>query len=569
LHFDGDESEIDDNRFFLSAEGKTSPYEELHATIDSLVNENYFDDNATACRFPARRDWLVSQLNMKNLPNVSCTEFDIVMKKLRPKSATLIFPAAHINSPASMFGHTLLRINSDYNSKLLSYAVNYAANADPTKENALLFSVKGLFGGYFGKYSLLPYYDKLKEYRDAESRDVWEYDLNLTQEETIRMLKHIWELNGTNSYYYFFTENCSYNMLWFLESARDDIRLRDQFWYQIIPLETVHAVANESLISNYHYRPSKRTKLLHYEQLIYDELIKYVEVLAYNDIDLETFINDESIELEQKQYILEASIEYLEYTYKNNEMDKTTYLEYFHNLSTARSSLGKGKPLRISTPANPIDSHQANRFNITVGSYQQHPTIYLGYRPAYHSLDDSLYGYMRGTQIEFLNIDLSYNKEEGLELEEATLLSIVSIAPITQLVKNFSWRTKMGYDKDFLRDEHANFSFTFGAGASVGGKYGYLYTMLDPFIYIYNKASYGIGSSLGFMLDYSKYFSTFSEATVRVHEDGELQYLFNIDQSFRTSQNTRLGVEYRFKTSLIDDIEDNIHTIKASLKLYF
>ena len=30
-----------------------------------------------------------------------------------------------------MFGHTFLRINSAYNSKLLSYALNYAADANP------------------------------------------------------------------------------------------------------------------------------------------------------------------------------------------------------------------------------------------------------------------------------------------------------------------------------------------------------------------------------------------------------------------------------------------------------
>jgi hypothetical protein len=61
-----------------------------------------------------------------------------------PQSVTLVFSSAHINSPASMFGYTFLRIDSSYESKMLSYAVNYAAGADPDKENGMVFAVKGL-----------------------------------------------------------------------------------------------------------------------------------------------------------------------------------------------------------------------------------------------------------------------------------------------------------------------------------------------------------------------------------------------------------------------------------------
>ena len=86
-----------------------------------------------------------------------------------------------------MFGHTFLRVNSSYNSKLLSYAINYAANADKKTENGFLFAIKGLFGGYYGKYNMLPYYEKLKQYRDTEQRDIWEYNLNLTKNETIQI----------------------------------------------------------------------------------------------------------------------------------------------------------------------------------------------------------------------------------------------------------------------------------------------------------------------------------------------------------------------------------------------
>ena len=57
-----DVSEIDDKVFFLSPNGGVDANAELKATIDALVNETSFDDNATACRFPARKTWLVKEL---------------------------------------------------------------------------------------------------------------------------------------------------------------------------------------------------------------------------------------------------------------------------------------------------------------------------------------------------------------------------------------------------------------------------------------------------------------------------------------------------------------------------
>ena len=113
---------------------------------------------------------------------------------------------------------------------------------------------------------ITPYYEKLKEYRDTEARDVWEYDLNLTHDEVMAMVRHIWELQRMNSWYYFFDENCSYHMLWLTEIARPSAHLRDHFFYYVIPPETVRAFEDEGLVRTKHFRPSKRTKLLTYER---------------------------------------------------------------------------------------------------------------------------------------------------------------------------------------------------------------------------------------------------------------------------------------------------------------
>ena len=558
-------SEIDNSRFFFAKDGKTDAAAELNATLDAFFNETRFDDNASACRFPARKAWLQEQLSITDFPEVHCDEYEKTIERLAPTSATLVFPAAHINSPASMFGHTFLRINSKYNSKLLAYAINYAADADQNKENAVGFAIKGLFGGYFGKYSLLPYYEKLKEYRDTERRDIWEYDLNLTQEEVMRMVRHIWELNGTQSYYYFFTENCSYNMLWLMEIARPSVHLREHFTYQVIPLESVHATQEERLIKSSYYRPSKRTILLKYETLIEDKNIHYIKELQKEpSLSLEP-----SLPLAQKQYIYEAAIEYLEYLYTKGKVKKEVYLKIFHILSSNRAKLKKSKPLRFEHPQNPLYSHRAVKTMIGAGVREGKYTTFVGIRPAYHALEDPQYGYLRGTQIEFLNLELGITNKD-IQVEDATILSIVSMAQHTKLFSPFSWRMKAGWDRDYL-DTKADFIATVGFGASWGNEYGYIYTMIDPLYYVAKKSAAGVGVSVGLNIDANKHFLTHTYITQRFYDTGQKQLLFSFAQGFNLQQNLQIKASYDYKEkyNALENTNNTQDTFKLLLHYYF
>ena len=567
LHMSAGESEIDDSNFFFAENGKTDAKAELESTLDAFYNEKTFDDNASACRFPARKKWLKEQLTLENLPEVHCKAYDEILERLNPKSATLVFPSAHINSPASMFGHTFIRIDSSYNSKLLSYAINYAADADPSNTNGVLFAIKGLLGGYYGQYSLLPYYEKLKEYRDSEQRDVWEYDLNLSEEEVLRMTQHIWELNKTHSYYYFFTENCSYNMLWLLEVARPSVHLREYFTYNVIPLETIHAMKEENLIKDIHFRASKRTTLLKYEELLKPQYLHLPRAHVEKKLKLSSTMDDFSIDTEQKRYILEASLEYLEYSYSKSEMSKEEYLGLFHTLSSARASLGLGKKIEIQTPLEASQSHRAVRLSTAVGVREGEAIGFLGVRPAYHDLEDSSYGFLRGTQIEFANIELSYSKD-SLDLEKATILSIASIAQRSEFFDSFSWRMHSGWDSNFLDDE-ANFLFTVGAGYSWGTEDAYVYFMLDPLLYGNHAFTSGVGSSAGLIIDGFSFMNTNIEYTHRWYDSYEKHSLFHISQNFRTSQNTQIKLKYEYKERHERKDRTDEKTLRVGFNYYF
>ena len=545
LHMNGDESEIDDPAFFLAPDGKTNPGAELDATIRALLNETRFDDNATGCLYPARRFWLRETLALENLPVLHCKRYERLVRQVDPQAVALVFSAAHINSPASMFGHTFLRIDSSYHSKMLSHAINYAAGADPDKENGFLFAFKGLFGGYPGLYSLLPYYEKLKEYRDSEQRDIWEYDLDLTPEEVRMMLRHIWEVQRVYNWYYFFDENCSYNMFWLIEVARPSVHLREHFVYHVIPLETVHAVEAEGLVRARHYRPSKRTMLLAYEAVLDTAAERDVEALVAGTLSPERIAGDRSLPLQRRRYILEAASELAQYHLMKGDIDKPTYLERYHAILSARAKLGRGAEVPVRRPENPDRGHRATRAQIATGWRNGLPMQTLGIRPAYHDLGDSDIGFLEGTQIEFLDLLARYDRD-GVAVERATVISIVSIAPVSAFFSPFSWRTLVGWDQDFVERGPATFRATVGAGYAVANDHGYAYIMADPELFVTDRGYAAFKGSAGAVLEMPKGAKLLGEAGYRFYADGRRQWLARAMQTVRLSQNDALKFSFDY-----------------------
>ena len=301
LHYKKDylgriESLIDDPNFFLAPDGKVNPKSELESTIRILFNNNIEKTDPRICQFIARYTWLTEQLNIdaSKVPIFDCEQ----IQNIKVKSASLAFPTYYMNNPASMFGHTLLIIETQYPNKLLNHAVNYAAMTNET--NGFVFAYKGIFGLFDGYYSILPYYKKIQEYSDINQRDIWEYQLNLTETELKRMILHIRELEKISTKYFFFSENCSYNLLFLLEAARPQLKLTDKFGPFVIPIDTVKVVKKSGLITKTVYRPSKATKIKN----IYKELNPTNKELANNILQgkqkVQTLLN---IDMDHEQKI--------------------------------------------------------------------------------------------------------------------------------------------------------------------------------------------------------------------------------------------------------------------------
>ncbi|MBN2895741.1 MAG: DUF4105 domain-containing protein [Campylobacterales bacterium] len=572
LHVSGGESEMDDPAFFFSPEGKRDPRAELHAFIDRLYETDAPENNATACRFPARTAWALEALQLSDLPSVSCPKYDAFMRQIDPHSVTFVFADAHINSPASMFGHTFLRIDSTKESKLLSHAVSYAAGVNAQNENGLVFAVKGLLGGYKGLYSLTRYYDKLKEYTNVEQRDMWEYPLNLIQDEVKRMVMHIWELRNSYSMYYFFDENCAYHMLWLLEIARETVHLCAYYYYPVIPPETIFAIKQEGLVAGYDYRASKRTLLSNYATAFDAAQRRRVYALARGEEEPERLLEEYATPLQIRQWILEAAAERCEADYIGGTLAKAAYQERFLAILKARAALGAGEKRTVATPSNPALAHASGRlrygFGVNDEGRQSH---YLGIRSAYQDISESDTGRLRGTQIEFLDLLIGlrpvqkHADEVHTYLERFTLLSLGSYAPMDAFADPISWRMRLGADTQSL-DAHPRAYAGVGAGVSVASDRGYGYMMVDPFgYYDASQTLWGGGGAVGGVFYPTQRFKIHAEYRHRWYASGRRQHLAHALCTFDMSRNAALTGSYEYVQRLLDDEQRTV----LGVNLYF
>jgi hypothetical protein len=452
--FAGYTSEADDPGFFLASDGKTNPQAELAATLTQFFSSELVGRSRqpAQCAFIGRYTWLKARLSIdgSRLPPEPCERFHNWYAEMNPESITLIFPSAYMNNPSSMFGHTLLRVDrkgQTEHTRILAYTINYAADVPP--DAGVAFAIKGLAGGYKGFFSTIPYYMKVQEYRDIENRDIWEYRLNLTEDQLRRLLIHAWELGNAYFDYFFFKENCSYHLLSLLEAANPDWHLTDQFLFWTVPADTVRLLTQQpGLIGEIVYRPARSTQIKQKRARLSEEEQAEMRRIT-KDV---TAIKSEAFTQfapERQAFVLDLASDYLRYRSVSDADHAAEYKDRNRAVLTARSAI-RAKPDegKIIPPTDPPEQgHRTSRAGVAAGWRNNELFEELNLRAGYHDLLDPQKGYQPGAQIELLSVALRhYERSEQVRVERATLANIVSLSPMDSLFKAPSWKINVGME---------------------------------------------------------------------------------------------------------------------------
>ena len=471
-------SELPEGDFFLAPDGRSDPGAELEATLRGLLESGPGGDEAVHCRFPARAQWLARSLGVsfERLMAAPCPALDEWREHLSPRGITLIFPEAFMNNPASMFGHTLLRLDvADPNAprNLLAYAIDFTARTEG--DAGPVFLAKGVLGLYPGYFALNPYYEKLELYADWQNRDIWEYPLDLTPEEVELVLLHVWELDDIGVPYYFFRQNCSYQLIRLLAVARPELDFRHGFPIGVIPVDTVRdALDRIGLEGEVRYRASPATELTALLRTLEPEASSLALALARGEVEPDD-ARVAGLGAEERGAVLDTAYEALRYAFLQGAVDEKVARERSYRLLVARTRAAPGGAPRVPRPeVQPEEGHGTALAALGGGVEDGEGFIELRIRPALHGFLDPQVGFPGDSMISFLDTRLRVFPGSGrVWLEELVLVELRSMTPRDDFFRPRSWGLETGIRTRLFPDSDGDLDrrLVWRSGGSLGLTY--------------------------------------------------------------------------------------------------
>lgn len=434
--FGGHIGTIKNDAFYLSKNGRKNPKAELDATIDFFENN---EDDEKKCLFPARYMLLKKNgLVTKDFPK--CAEFEQFKDDLRPSGVTLLFTDAYMNNSSSLFGHTLIRIDTARKgTQLLAHGVNYGAWTGGY-ENSPLYAIYGLLGFFQGGLTTKPYYDTINQYNNIENRDIWEYNIDFSKEEQDMFVAHIWEVGHITTPYYFFSQNCSYMLMEIFDAVRPSLKLAASFKGWTIPLDTVKEVNKREIVKDINYRPSRERKIKHrLKQMSKNQKKAFFALIEDENSDI-SFLEDD-----QKADVLETAYQYIQYRYVAKKLDLKDYRRKSFKMLQKRNQNSLGQKFNDLTQGNdPKDGHDSAQIGVDFGLQNGRVFEQLHLRPAYHSLTDNPFGYLKGAAINFLDLYFRhYDRHDEYVFEKIRILELDSFSPVSRGFVAPSYRIKV------------------------------------------------------------------------------------------------------------------------------
>ena len=483
LHMEGDEdagykSRVDNQDFFFHEKGGSSPWLELDASIEAFnsgVPRRGPLDQHPQCTFPERFRFL-SALGLINVKKIECLEYLNWKKGIDASSIALIFSSSFPNNPASTFGHTFFRFNKQGKSNdLLDYTANFSADTKGLDEG-FLYAYHGVFGGFNGRFSFAPYYQKVDEYANAESRDIYEYELNFSRDEVESIVGHIWELYYLAFFqYWFFTENCSYVLGTVLEVGNDKWNFTKKNKLYYLPADLVkQVVATEGLIRQVKFRPSIRRKLeYHYLKLNTGEKKVFKQIIS-GDLAVETIDNPQ---------VLNSLIHFYDFRkYRKKGNVSLSEKNIYHKVLLRRSRfpVEKSEVVDWQQYNRPDQGHEPQRL-IVWGEYRQREWFgEFGYKLGYHDLLNRDDGYEPYSKFDLVDLAISYREKlQKWNFSHIGVVDILSLHPLTFYDPRFSWQVVVA--RNSLMDHHSLDANKWQAYGGIGAAYdlsGRVYSIL-------------------------------------------------------------------------------------------
>lgn len=434
LHQERFFSSISDPKFYLSSSRK--PKDEKAALLEALNGPKALE---VACRFPARYRYLRSlgqgpEVNLRN-----CPELERFLDAVPADQVYLVFASESVSRPASIMGHTLLKLKGVNNQGIeVEHAISFFTRMDDVDPVSLLF--QSFITGKKGYYTLSPYHESLSYYLFSEGRNVWEFEIKMTelQKELLRL--HLYELKTIEMNYFFHVFNCSTLLRDILSVANPSIHEAGHVW--VTPLDLVRTLAKSGSIQS--------RSLAYTNQWLIKELVRQDEFSTSSLLQIPSLneefspaANAEHNALLYKRYRLTKA--YLGYELEKDKISRAEWSSAEHALDHYYAPLNRQFSLDYSDIEGPENTIPDTQIGIGFLNYVGENGILFNLLPISHTLTNDLTGFSYESEVKLGAIQLYLGKDSQLRLHRFDIFSVKDLQPRDPITGGLSGQLGIGY----------------------------------------------------------------------------------------------------------------------------
>lgn len=441
IHYHQNEFNITDTNFLL-ASSKASPLTEMVETI-----QYYFQNSQRAlCKYPARIYFLNTRLSFIKDFDIKhafshCKKLSTFLNFVPFHKVKLNFASEVLSSASSMMGHIFISAEGvNVKNNNVAHSVSFFTEISTFNPIALIYD--GTISGMPGFFMVRPYKVDKRQYVENEQRNLWSYELNISEFDRKLMQLHIWELQDINFKYTFQSYNCATLTMHLLALSTPEVL--DEIKLFVSPVDVVKASKKKGLVISEGVFLAEEWEISMLEEQLSNDTHEHVvaSIFYRKPFNLETD--------KQTKYLLKRYIELVASRQSKLEFPALDVLE-LNKLSQQFHQDGFNYTLDLSHYKNPIYQPQDSQVRFSFSELNQEHLIGLSFLPASHDLYSDNRQLLGESELKIGDISLQLNTSNGnIDLDRLTLYGVKSYIPSTKLVPQTSGEFFLGYKRKYL-----------------------------------------------------------------------------------------------------------------------
>ncbi len=511
--------------------------EELSASI-KVVKKNDEITRRFICKFPARAFWINKRFgNGENIKFTHCSQLNEYLKAVDAKSISLVYASENLVSPSSFMGHSFLKLNGYHNQE---HSVSYFTQVDTINIPKLMY--ESIVEGKEGFFIVAPFQEVMEQYGAVEARNIYEYKLDLTEEEIELIVLHLWELKDLKIDYFFHKHNCATISLDILGVAKTRVTRPIDEW--LSPIDIVKIVNEADLVTESTVTPSLDWQVKAFGQNIPID-IKYEineAVESGNLLKLEHQSDFDNIarlyaDVVNKHFYQSGAIN--QSFWRNNQ---TVISTWDFNLDTAEIDVSKFK--------NPLNRLKDSQVAMSFHTNNSSPYTTFSWLPASHTINDDNRHAFSESSLSILATQLFLDRNR-VKIDQLTLYGIEQYIPYDSVTNSLSGGFSIqysGFDAISYKTEnvfsvlgHIGVSSKFHASlqlySTIGAK------IASDIKTIWAEPMFQIGSFI--YLKGGNKLIMYAQAEYNYQNTSDFRYLFDVKNNYSLSSQASLIFGWR------------------------